>query len=180
MAAMTPIMTAAATVRLRVRYEGYSCRETLWLARQLLTHHVSLRPPNAALRKVHSALVSRATGQLPSPAPQKHNRTIPSAEVTLSTTGFWNEPRFTATGFPRRVHSALPWLFEVVPCRWRTAAISRAAIHGWWHPGCSSVEQDRWAQVIEPIALNFAPADCVVTATHVEIQSGKAFSRSSM
>jgi hypothetical protein len=52
--------TAAPIVRLRVRYEGYSCRETLWLARQLMTRSDTSRPPIAALRKNYSALMPAA------------------------------------------------------------------------------------------------------------------------
>jgi hypothetical protein len=51
--------------------------------------------------------------------------------------GFWNEPRYTAMGFPRvfylRYHG---YANSSRSGRWRATAISRAAMCGRWCSGC--------------------------------------------
>jgi hypothetical protein len=54
----------APIVHLRVRYEGYSRRETLWLVRRLMTLSVTSPPSIAAVQKAYSITSSARASTL--------------------------------------------------------------------------------------------------------------------
>ena len=68
--------------------------------------------PSTASQTAWALLGFMAAGEVDHPAVA---RGIKYLADTQGADGFWNEPRYTATGFPARVLSALPRLCEILP-----------------------------------------------------------------
>ena len=78
--------------------------------------------PSTASQTAWALLGLMAAGEVEHPAVA---RGIDICDANQSDDGFWAEERYTATGFPARVLSALPRLPEILPRsgRWRGTGI---------------------------------------------------------
>ena len=116
--------------------------------------------PSTASQTAWALLGLMSAGARPSRSAARH-RYLPASQAA---DGFWNEPRFTATGFPRVFYLRYHGYRNSFRCgRWRATAICRRPTAQPLRMGC---EAGREPQKVAPRFSTATPPDrCVMSVT---------------